>query len=142
MGGRWKASPSLPVSPSCRKGPKGNSLVIEHVEGELKVYDNLIGVMTNSPTFDWHLTNLRNYVSLSPNNPRPVTVEGVKGTGFGQGGGMLGLPGDYSPPSRFVRTVAKGIMTISIDQPPVYKDVTNTAKPYTLPKEVYPEGKP
>ena len=62
--------------------------------------------MTNSPTFDWHLTNLRNYVSLSPNNPSPVTVEGVKGTGFGQGGGMLGLPGDYSPPSRFVRTAA------------------------------------
>jgi choloylglycine hydrolase len=178
--------------------------------------------MTNSPTFDWHLTNLRNYVGLSPNNAGPVTVAGVQETGFGQGGGMLGLPGDYTPPSRFVRIVAlvssalpvrgydegltltmtilnnidiakgtvrdvsgktpeyditnwsvavdlsqkkyyyrryfnkdwrcvdvmkalgnaKGIMTISIDQPPAYKDMTDSAVPCVLPKEVYPDGRP
>jgi choloylglycine hydrolase len=86
--------------------PQGNSLVIEYVGGELRVHDNPIGVMTNSPPLDWHLTNLRNYVNLSPDNPAPITIAGIKATGFGQGGGMLGLPGDYSPPSRFVRTVA------------------------------------
>jgi len=85
---------------------KGDSIVIEYVNGELKVYDNPLGVMTNSPPFDWHLTNLRNYANLSAANPKPFTVEGLKQSGFGQGSGMLGLPGDYTPPSRFVRMVA------------------------------------
>ncbi len=84
----------------------GNSIVIEYVGGELRVYDNPLGVMTNSPTFDWHLTNLRNYANLSAANPKPFTIEGLKETGFGQGAGMLGLPGDYTPPSRFVRMAA------------------------------------
>jgi choloylglycine hydrolase len=85
---------------------KGDSIVIEYVAGELHVYDNPLGVMTNSPTFDWHLTNLRNYAKLSATNPAPFTVEGLKESGFGQGTGMLGLPGDYTPPSRFVRMIA------------------------------------
>ncbi len=85
---------------------KGNSLVIEYVGGELKVYDNPIGVMTNSPPFDWQQINLRNYVNMSATNAKPLTVEGLKASGFGQGSGMLGLPGDYTPPSRFVRMVA------------------------------------
>ena len=85
---------------------KGDSIVIEYVAGELHVYDNPLGVMTNSPTFDWHLTNLRNYVNLSAKDAKPLTVEGLKGSGFGLGTGMLGLPGDYTPPSRFVRMVA------------------------------------
>ncbi len=84
---------------------KGDSLVIEYVNGELKVYDNPLGVMTNAPTFDWHLVNLRNYVNLSAMNAKPFTVEGLKESGFGLGTGMLGLPGDYTPPSRFVRMV-------------------------------------
>ena len=85
---------------------KGDSIVIEYVAGELHVYDNPLGVMTNSPTFDWHLTNLRNYVNLSAKDAKPFTVEGLKESGFGLGTGMLGLPGDYTPPSRFVRMVA------------------------------------
>jgi hypothetical protein len=43
----------------------GNNIVIEFIEGKVNVYDNPIGVMTNAPTFDWHLTNLRNYVNLA-----------------------------------------------------------------------------
>jgi len=45
---------------------QGNALVIECIKGELKIYDNPKGVLTNNPTFDWHQTNLRNYVNLSP----------------------------------------------------------------------------
>jgi len=85
---------------------KGDSIVIEYVKGELHVYTNPLGVMTNAPTFDWQMTNLRNYANLSAVNSRSVTVEGLKASGFGQGTGMLGLPGDYTPPSRFVRMVA------------------------------------
>ena len=84
----------------------GRCVVLEYVNGELKIHDNPLGVMTNSPTFDWHLTNLRNYVNLSVTNVPPVDIAGIKLPGFGQGSGMLGLPGDFTPPSRFVRAVA------------------------------------
>ncbi|HNX91060.1 MAG TPA: choloylglycine hydrolase family protein [Candidatus Omnitrophota bacterium] len=83
----------------------GSSIVIEYVAGELKIYDNEVGVMTNSPGYDWHIQNLRNYTQLAPYAPGPgkTQVEGVNFTPFGAGAGMTGLPGDYSPASRFVR---------------------------------------
>ena len=81
-------------------------VVLEYVGGELKVHDNPLGVMSNSPSFDWHLTNLRNYVNLTVTNVPPVDIAGIKLAGFGQGSGMLGLPGDFTPPSRFIRAVA------------------------------------
>ncbi|MGD9647900.1 MAG: linear amide C-N hydrolase [Pirellulales bacterium] len=84
----------------------GNSLVIEYVAGQLRLHDNRIGVITNSPTFDWHLTNLSNYINLSPTNVPPLDLAGLRIHGFGQGTGMLGLPGDFTPPSRFVRAAA------------------------------------
>lgn len=81
----------------------GQSIVIEPVDGKLKVYDNPLGVMTNSPTFDWHMTNLRNYVNLSPTNAPAMQLGPITLNSIGQGSGMLGLPGDFTPPSRFVR---------------------------------------
>ena len=81
----------------------GKSIVIEYVGGMLNVHENPLGVMTNSPTFDWHMTNLRNYVNFSLTNVPPVQLGPVKLVPFGQGSGMLGLPGDFTPPSRFVR---------------------------------------
>jgi choloylglycine hydrolase len=84
----------------------GKSIAIEYVRGKLNVHDNPLGVMTNSPAFDWHMTNLRNYVNFSPVNVPPVQLGPVKLAPFGQGSGMLGLPGDFTPPSRFVRAVA------------------------------------
>jgi choloylglycine hydrolase len=85
---------------------KGNSIVIEYVGGKLNVYDNPLGVITNSPGFDWHMTNLRNYLNFSMTNAPPVQLGTVKLLPTGQGSGMLGLPGDFTPPSRFVRAVA------------------------------------
>ncbi len=84
----------------------GKSIVIEYVGGKLNVHDNQLGVVTNSPSFDWHMTNLRNYVNFSMNNLPPVQLGPVKLLPTGQGSGMLGLPGDFTPPSRFVRAVA------------------------------------
>lgn len=81
----------------------GNSLVIEPIEGKLVTYDNPLGVLTNSPKFDWHMTNLRNYLNLTTVNAAPRTLNGIELTPFGQGSGMVGLPGDFTPPSRFVR---------------------------------------
>jgi choloylglycine hydrolase len=84
----------------------GKSVVLEYVGGKLKIHDNPLGVMTNSPTFDWHMTNLSNYVNMTVSNVPKIDVAGKEIKGFGQGSGMLGLPGDFTPPSRFVRAVA------------------------------------
>jgi choloylglycine hydrolase len=84
----------------------GKSVVFEHVGGKLTIHDNPFGVMANSPTFDWHMTNLSNYVTLSPSNKEKTDLAGKEIKGLGQGSGMLGLPGDFTPPSRFVRAVA------------------------------------
>ena len=88
----------------------GRSIVIEPRGGRLVVHDNPTRVLTNAPTFDWHLTNLNNYVTLMQAYPAPKII-GAPGAGqitlkpFGMGGGGAGLPGDFTPPSRFVRMV-------------------------------------
>ena len=84
----------------------GASVVVELINGRLVIYDNPFGVITNAPTFDWMLTNLNNYVGLNPMNQNPITVQGYTLNGFGQGSGFYGLPGDGTPPARFVRAVA------------------------------------
>jgi choloylglycine hydrolase len=84
----------------------GKSIVLEYPEGRLNFHDNPLGIMSNSPTFDWHMTNLRNYVNFSLMNVPPVQLGSVNLLPFGQGSGMLGLPGDFTPPSRFVRAAA------------------------------------
>jgi choloylglycine hydrolase len=81
----------------------GKSIVIEPIKGQLVVSDNPVGVLTNSPSFDWHMTNLRNYIALNPRDVPPVKIDGTTFQSFGMGAGMLGLPGDFTPPSRFVR---------------------------------------
>jgi choloylglycine hydrolase len=84
----------------------GKSIVIEFTNGELKIHENLLGVITNAPNFDWHMTNLRNYVNLSPVAIPDQKLQDLDFTPLGGGSGMIGLPGDFTPPSRFVRAVA------------------------------------
>ncbi len=83
----------------------GASIVIEPIDKTLKLHENPLGVLTNSPSFDWHMTNLSNYTNLSATNVQPLELSGTKINTFGQGSGLVGLPGDYTPPSRFVRAV-------------------------------------
>ncbi|RKE73996.1 choloylglycine hydrolase [Pseudorhodoplanes sinuspersici] len=97
----------------------GKSIVVEYVGGKLNVHDNPLGVLTNSPSFDWHMTNLRNYVNFSMTNVPPIQLGTVKLLPTGQGSGMLGLPGDFTPPSRFVRAVA---FSQSVFKPKTGKD--------------------
>ena len=84
----------------------GKSIVIEYVKGRLNVHNNPLGIMSNSPSFDWHMTNLRNYVNLQVTNSPTLKLGPLELEPLGQGAGMLGLPGDYTPPSRFVRIAA------------------------------------
>jgi choloylglycine hydrolase len=84
----------------------GASVVIEPIGGKLVMSDDPFGILTNAPSFDWHMTNLSNYVGLSAVNRPALNVQGQTINGFGQGSGFYGLPGDFTPPSRFVRAVA------------------------------------
>ena len=82
---------------------RGNCIVIEYEGAELKIYDNPLGVLTNSPPFQWQIINLKNYVNLRPENAAPLDFSGIEITQAGQGSGMRGLPADITPPSRFVK---------------------------------------
>ncbi|WP_297480519.1 choloylglycine hydrolase family protein [uncultured Photobacterium sp.] len=84
----------------------GKSVVLEYTAKGLTIHENKIGVVTNNPTYDWHMTNLHNYVGLTAENKGSVTINGVTLSPTGQGSGMLGLPGDYTPPSRFIRAAS------------------------------------
>lgn len=86
--------------------PSGESMVIEPVDKMLKIYPAPLGVITNAPTYEWHLTNLRNYLNLSAVSLPDKEVDGIDFKPLGAGSGMIGLPGDFTPPSRFVRAVA------------------------------------
>lgn len=97
----------------------GASIVIEPIGGKLIVHDNPLGVVTNSPTFDWHMTNLRNYITLNPNNVPAGKIGKLELQAFGMGNGMFGLPGDFSPPSRFVRAAmfsANAVPSDNVDE--------------------------
>ena len=88
----------------------GKVIVIEYLEGELKITENPVRVLTNAPSFDWHLTNLRNYVNLSE-KPYPAKRLGeLTIQPLGGGSGLLGMPGDITPPSRFIRAAAQTML--------------------------------
>lgn len=83
---------------------RGETVIIEPDEGGLSIHRNTIGVLTNSPDYLWHRTNLRNFVGVTNLPKAPQTIAGHELREFGERlGGGSGLPGDYSSPSRFVR---------------------------------------
>lgn len=90
----------------------GNDLVVEARSKCLTFPSSGAGVLTNEPGLDWHHQNLSAYVNLSftdavtkllPNGTTGHLVGGDSITPQGCGSGMLGLPGDFTPISRFVR---------------------------------------
>ena len=84
--------------------PGGRMVVLEIVAGVPHFYENTLGVVTNAPGFQWHMTNLNNYINLEPGSaPNNTIAPGITLQPLGHGSGMLGLPGDFTSPSRFVR---------------------------------------
>jgi choloylglycine hydrolase len=86
--------------------PGGSAIVVEYLKGELKIFEAKLGVITNAPTYDWHEINLRNYLNLSHVALPSKKIEEMDFAPLGGGSGMIGLPGDFTPPSRFVRALA------------------------------------
>ena len=81
----------------------GRQIVIEYIDGVATVHENKLGVLTNSPQYDWHITNLNNYINLKPGTDTSHAFGDITMSPIGHGSNMLGLPGDFTPPSRFVR---------------------------------------
>lgn len=97
-------APGLPLAPLHWHLSDGKtSLVLEPMAGGLRVYEDPVGVLTNNPPFDFHLTNLRQYLNLTAAAPENRFHPDLSLSPFGQGMGSLGLPGDPSPASRFIR---------------------------------------
>lgn len=78
-------------------------ITIEPVKEGLMVYDNPVGVLTNNPPFPMQLLNLSNYTALSRKQPVSSFADGFSPTLYSRGMGAIGLPGDVSSMSRFVR---------------------------------------
>ncbi len=97
-------SDELPVSPlHWIISDKEKSITVESVKEGLKIYDNPVGVLTNNPTFDIQLFNLNNYMSLSTEPPLNNFSKELNMAIYSRGMGAIGLPGDLSSASRFVK---------------------------------------
>ncbi len=109
-------SNELPLSPlHWIISDKEHSITLESVKSGVKVYDNPIGVLTNNPTFDYQLFNLNNYISLTNSEPQNTFSENINLEKYSRGMGAMGLPGDYSSMSRFVRATFVKINSVSSD---------------------------
>ena len=82
---------------------KNECIVIEPMADGLHIYDNPVGVLTNNPPFPQQLFSLNNYMNLSPKQPQNTFSADLPLTTYSRGMGALGLPGDLSSGSRFVR---------------------------------------
>jgi penicillin V acylase-like amidase (Ntn superfamily) len=83
----------------------GAAIVVEFDKGEMHVYDNPVGVMTNGPRFDWHLTNLDNYTHLTNVDTPTATFGGYKASQPDSGIATAGLPASNTSVGRFIRAV-------------------------------------
>ena len=92
---------------------KSGAITVEPTEGGLKIYDNAPGVLTNEPPFDMQLFNLNNYMRLSPRQPENSFSDALDLGTYSRGMGGLGLPGDLSSMSRFVRAAFTKLNSLS-----------------------------
>ena len=97
-------SSELPLSPlHWMMSDEKDAIVIEPLKDGLKIYNNPVGVLTNNPPFDMQLFNLNNYIGLSNKNPNNTFGGNINLNEYSRGMGAIGLPGDLSSASRFVK---------------------------------------
>ncbi len=89
------------------------TITVECVQEGLKIYDNPVGVLTNNPPFDEQMFALKNYMHLSAKSPVNTFAPGLELTPYSRGMGAIGLPGDLSSQSRFVRVAFTKMNSIS-----------------------------
>ncbi|MBO5322915.1 MAG: choloylglycine hydrolase [Oscillospiraceae bacterium] len=89
------------------------AVTVEATENGLHIYDNPIGVLTNSPTFPEHLFHLNDFMQLSAGEPENRFCPGIDLRPYSRGMGAMGLPGDLSSRSRFVRAAFGKLNSVS-----------------------------
>ncbi len=94
---------------------KNETIVVESMSSGLKIWDNPVGVLTNNPPFDKQMFNLNNYIGLSPRDPQNNFSDKLNLDMYSRGMGALGLPGDLSSQSRFVRVAFVKMNSVSGD---------------------------
>lgn len=94
---------------------RDSSITVESVKEGLKVYENEIGILTNNPTFDYQMFNLNNYISLSIEPPVNNFAKNLELNTYSRGMGAMGLPGDLSSASRFVKAAFTKLNSLSGD---------------------------
>ncbi len=91
------------------------SITVESVKEGIKIYNNPVGVLTNNPPFDKQMFELNNYMSLSPKSPENKFSKDLDLQQYSRGMGAIGLPGDLSSQSRFVRVAFVKMNSVSGD---------------------------
>lgn len=115
----------------------GRVAVIEPTTGELKLKENPVGVMTNTPTLEWHIQNLRNYVHVQPKQYSPKNFGEFNATPFSQGTGTSGLPGGFTPSHRFVRAAFfKEYINEAIDEDEAITNIWQILNTVRIPQGV------
>lgn len=89
------------------------AITVESVKDGIKIYNNPVGVLTNNPPFDIQLFNLNNYIGLSPRKPENTFSDKIALETYSRGMGALGLPGDLSSQSRFVKVAFTKLNSVS-----------------------------
>lgn len=92
-----------------------HSITVEPTAQGVKVFHNPVGVLTNNPPFDYHIQNLSNYLNLTREEPTNRFAPGCKIAPYSRGMGAMGLPGDLSSASRFVRAAFTKLNSVCDD---------------------------
>lgn len=109
-------SPELPLSPlHWIISDAERSITLESVKSGIKIYDNPVGVLTNNPPFDYHLFHLSNFMGLTRSDPASTFAPALELKPYSRGMGAIGLPGDASSASRFVRAAFVKLNSLSGD---------------------------
>lgn len=107
-------SESLPLAPlHWIISDQNESIVLESVKSGLKIYDNPLGVLTNNPEFEYQIFNLNNYHSISKRDPKNLFSEKINLDTYCRGMGTMGMPGDLSSMSRFIRVSFAKLNSVS-----------------------------
>lgn len=109
-------SEEFPLSPlHWMISDRDGSITVESVKEGLKIYENPVGILTNNPPFDFQMYNLTNYMTISREEPENRFAKGLELKAYSRGMGGIGLPGDLSSTSRFVKAAFTKLNSLSGD---------------------------
>ncbi|MGX6427710.1 linear amide C-N hydrolase [Levilactobacillus yonginensis] len=115
----------------------GRSIVVEpSIENGFHIYENKLGVFTNAPTFDWHLSNLKTWLERTTDRHYDFTVdEPIDQIKLGEPtSGLVGIPADYKPESRFLRAAFSKLLSVDVDDDETLNQIFQLLTTVNTPK--------